>query len=114
MHYSSPAFFYNYQNYKVPVYLEKNNSKLPDYHRLDANISINLNKNSNPKFEHKLQLSVFNIYARKNIISINYNKIESNIGNFVVPSNYIYENEIFPTKMWLTGIVPMISYSIKY
>ncbi len=112
--YSKPIGFYYFQNYTVPIYDTKNNARLPDYHRLDLNIGFDLNKNSEKLLKHKIVISIFNVYGRKNIMSINYNKIETENGSYYVPANYNIENQLLTTKIWLSGIITMITYSIKY
>ncbi len=112
--FSSPTGYYYYMNYSVPVYEQKNNDKLPDYNRLDLALRWRLNKKTENKFVHFITLSIYNLYARKNVIGINFDKIETQNGNFVVPSNYITENQLVPTAMSLLGFIPSISYQFKF
>ncbi len=114
LRFSSPTGFYYYQGYAVPIYSEKNNDCLPDYHRLDVSAELKLNKKENTRFKHSLLFAIYNLYNRKNAISINYNKIETDKGNFVVPVNYAYENEMLSTSISLLSIVPSITYSLKF
>jgi hypothetical protein len=113
MRFSSPTSFYYYNGSQIPVYTEKNNSKLPDYHRLDANFSFRLNKNDNAKFSHKIILSIFNIYGRKNIMSINFNKFEDE-NKFLIPVDFVEQNQLLSTQISLLGIVPSITYSFNF
>ena len=112
--FSSPTGFYYYQGNSVPIYSKKNNSRLPDYHRMDISTSFSLNKNKESKFKHSIQLSIYNLYGRENPISINYNKIETGNGNFSVPSNIISENKIVPTSIYLFNAIPSITYLFKF
>ena len=112
--FSSPTGFYNVQNHNIPIYSEKNNSKLPDYHRMDASISFRLNKNERSKYKHHLSFAIYNLYAKENPISVNFSKIETEQGDFVIPSNYITDNQIVPTTIHLFGIVPSITYKFKF
>ncbi len=114
LRYSSPTGFYYYEGYTVPIYSEKNNAGLPDYHRLDISAELKLNKKSSSRFRHSLLFSIYNLYNRHNAISINYNKIETDKGTFVVPANFAYENELFTTAKSFSSIVPSITYSLKF
>jgi len=112
--FSSPTGFYNYHGYNVPIYSEKNNSKLPEYHRLDISASFRLNKNIENKFKHHIVFSLYNVYGRENPISVNFNKIETDQGNYVIPSDIISESQIVPTTIYLFGIVPSLTYRFKF
>jgi hypothetical protein len=112
--YSSPSGFYYLNNSMVPYYTSKNNARLPDYHRLDFSANYRLNKTESKKYLHYLTLSFYNIYGRKNPINISYNKIETEGGSFVVPADYITENQIRPTSIYLFGMFPMLSYRFTF
>ncbi len=112
--FSSPTGFYSFQNYTVPIYERKNNDKLPDYHRLDVSIRKRLNKNENNRFEHFLTFSIYNLYGRNNVIAVNFDKIETSNGKYLIPTDYVTENQLTPTSMSLLGFVPSISYQFKF
>lgn len=112
--FSEPSGFYSYNSYQIPVYTEKNNAKLPDYHRLDASVTFRLNKYEHAKYSHQLSFTLINLYGRKNPIAINFNKIQNGNETYAVPANYITENQILPTKMYLFGAVPLISYKFNF
>lgn len=113
LRFSSPTGFYYYQGYNIPIYSEKNNDCLPVYHRLDISAELKLNKKTDTRFEHSLLFAIYNLYNRKNAISVNYNKIETDKGQFVVPVNFAYENKLVSTSISLSNIVPSISYSLN-
>ncbi len=114
LRFSSPTGFYYYQGYSVPVYSEKNNSKLPEYNRMDVSASFRLNKSTNNKFVHHLMFSLYNLYGRENPVAVNFNKIETGSGNFIVPSDIISERQILPTSIHLFGIIPSLTYQFKF
>jgi hypothetical protein len=97
----------------VPVYGQKNNARLPAYHRMDFSTTYQLNKNPDNRIVHSLSLSIFNIYGRKNPLFINYNKIETDNGNLRVPENLIgAERET--SQLYLFRFAPSISYTFKW
>ncbi len=111
--FSTPTSFYYYQAYTVPIYTEKNNDRLPDYHRLDCALNFKLSKPLN-KFQHDLTLSLFNIYGRKNPLFINFNKTTDQGGNIVVPSDYLPPPDLFPSQIWLYQFVPSLNYNFRF
>jgi len=111
--FSSPTGFYYYNGYAVPVYEKKNNDRLPDYHRLDVSTEIQLNK-PEAKYEHKLIFTIYNLYSRKNPISVNFNKTLNNNGKPIVPGDLSSPPELVPSMLFLFEWVPAISYSFKF
>ena len=114
MRFSSPVGFYYYHGIQLPIYGEKNNDQLPNYHRMDVSASFRINKNIKKRFRHELLISVFNLYGRENYLSINFNKTESSAGDIYVPSDYISESELMPTAATGLGFVPSLSYRVVF
>ena len=111
--YSAPVGFYTFNGEEVPVYGRKNNERLPDYHRLDLSATHRLNRNAGSKFKHHLAFSVFNFYARKNPLFVNFHKVEAADGSFKVPSNLVDPRRI-TSQFYLFGFAPSVSYSFKW
>ncbi len=110
---STPTSFYYYQGSLVPYYGEKNNDRLPDYHRLDLSILLRLSKPYR-KYQHSLSLNIFNLYSHKNPFSVNVNKFIDSNGNFVVPTNASGDYEHIPTVISAAGIIPSINYKFRF
>lgn len=111
--YSSPVSFYQFNGLEIPIYGQKNNDRLPDYHRLDFSATLNLNKNKESRFKHNLMFSIYNFYGRKNALFINYNKSEQSDGGFKIPSNLLDKN-VVSTQSYLFQFTPSISYNFKW
>jgi hypothetical protein len=111
--YSSPVSFYNFNGLEIPIYDQKNNDRLPDYHRLDLTATLNLNKNEESRFKHNLMFSIYNFYSRKNALFVNYNKTEQQDGGFKVPSNLLDKNAV-STQFYLFQFTPSIAYNFKW
>jgi hypothetical protein len=111
---TTPTSFYYYQGNQIPVYAEKNNERLPDYHRLDLSASFRINKNPEKKYKHSLTFSIYNVYNHKNPFTTTFNKTENDDGNFMIPMNVLSEAELIPTQMSLLGIVPSIQYNFSW
>ncbi|MEP2668409.1 MAG: TonB-dependent receptor [Cyclobacteriaceae bacterium] len=111
--YSSPVSFYHFNGLEVPLYDQKNNDRLPDYHRLDLSATLNLNKNPESRFRHDLMFSIYNFYSRKNALFVNYNKTEQSDGSFKVPANLLDKNAV-STQFYLFQFTPSIAYNFKW
>ncbi|OQX80272.1 MAG: hypothetical protein B6D61_02275 [Bacteroidetes bacterium 4484_249] len=109
---TTPVGFYDYNGYSVPLYGDKNNDRLPDYHRLDLSLNWRLNRKIR-RFQHSLSFGIYNVYNRANPVSINFNKVETKEGKFVVPADIYGTNELISTQKYLLGIMPSITYKFK-
>ncbi|MFH0895260.1 MAG: TonB-dependent receptor [Bacteroidota bacterium] len=110
---STPVSFFTYDGYTVPVFGEKNNDRLPVYHRLDFSITFKLNKKEN-NYRHSLLLNIYNVYGRKNPFCINFNKMINDNGQFVIPSDLNGNYTQVASSLSVSGMVPSISYIFKF
>ncbi|MFO7867980.1 MAG: TonB-dependent receptor [Bacteroidales bacterium] len=60
-----PVGFYTYQHATVPIYTERNASRLPDYHRLDVSCHY-FPEQRHKRINWRMNVGLFNVYARKN------------------------------------------------
>ena len=82
----------------VPYYGDRNQDRFPAYHRLDIGATFVLKKRKT--WEHDLNISVYNLYARKNTYSIDF-KVDDK-GNAYAEKSYLFK------------IVPSITYNFKF
>ncbi|AUP80441.1 TonB-dependent receptor [Flavivirga eckloniae] len=67
---------------EIPIFLERNNARLPLYHRLDFSWNINFNKyKKNKRWLNDWTFTVYNLYARKNPFNIFYVQRNSSTEN---------------------------------
>ncbi len=109
---TTPTSFYQFSGRTVPIYAEKNNNRLPTYHRLDLGWQHRLNK-IDRKFNHYLTVSIFNFYGQKNSILRSFNKIVLENGDFRVPTAINNAERLTPTHRFVYQVVPSLSYSFK-
>lgn len=65
--YSIPNAVFNVNNINVPIYLERNNARLPDYHRLDFTWRVhNITTKADKRLKGDWIFTVYNLYGRKN------------------------------------------------
>ena len=111
--FSSPTGFYYLNGYTVPVYGDKNNDRLPDYHRMDVSVAFLLSKPGN-KYRHSLILTMYNAYGRHNPFAVNFNKMMNDNGDFIVPSNLSGDYILVPTSISVAGIIPSLNYTFRF
>ncbi len=111
--FSTPSSFYYYQGYSVPLYLSKNNDRLPPYHRLDLEVDCRLNREG-ARFTHSLTLAFYNVYGRKNPISVYFNKTPDASGTLVIPADYYRQPVLVPAWMWLYRMIPSLNYKFRF
>ena len=80
----------------VPIYSDRNAYRMPDYHRMDASLVWQLGR-SKGKFKNDLNLSVYNLYGRKNPWMINY-RLDPRTGSQYAEMTYLFS--IVPSITW--------------
>ncbi|MEP5611496.1 MAG: carboxypeptidase-like regulatory domain-containing protein [Cyclobacteriaceae bacterium] len=102
-----PSDKYSFENNLVPHFVERNQSRLPSYHRLDLSFKWKAKKTkkdgSARKNENFWVFTLYNVYARRNVNSYFFQESNNNPG-----LGEIVEWSIFG------GIVPGITYSFKF
>jgi hypothetical protein len=94
-----PDSKYYFQGILVPNFPERNNYRLPSYHRLDISLTIEPNHRKNKKYEANWSFSIYNLYARDNIYSIFFKS------RHLVPESF---------KLSVIGsAIPTITYNFK-
>jgi hypothetical protein len=63
---------YNQENVTIPIYLTRNNGRLPVYHRLDFSWKIAYRKDPNKRFKGDWTFTVYNLYGRRNPFNVYY------------------------------------------
>lgn len=78
----------------------RNESRYPDYHRLDLSFTCKLGKLENRRWQHEINVSVYNAYARHNTWAITFDQGPN--------------GSIVTKNMYLFSAVPSITYNFKY
>ncbi|MDD2537904.1 MAG: carboxypeptidase regulatory-like domain-containing protein [Bacteroidales bacterium] len=90
-----PEGRYWFFNELIPVYTERNSYRMADYHRMDASLNIRLSK-PGKRWNHSLNISVYNLYGRKNPWAINYRMNPS--GEQYLEMTYLFS--VVPSVTW--------------
>lgn len=56
----------------VPIYIDRNQQRIPDYHRLDFSMTFEQNPLKKKRNQSSWVFAIYNVYARKNAYSIFY------------------------------------------
>ncbi len=96
-----PNAQYEYNGLTIANYGERNSFRLPTYHRLDLSAILTPKKNINREWQGEWIFGIYNVYGRKNAVSIAFR------------DNYeTGDNEAVKTSLF--GIVPSVSYNFKF
>lgn len=109
---TSPTGFYEFESQKVPIYAERGNDRLPDYHRLDLSVNFQLNRPEN-RFKHHINFSIYNLYGQHNPVYLNFNKTIADNGDLVVPGDLFLPPEQTASYSYIYNFIPSISYNFK-
>lgn len=96
-----PIGQFEFQNLTVPYYGQRNQERLPIYHRIDISATLSPTKNQGRKIQTEWVFSIYNLYNRRNAASIGFNQ-NSDTG----------VNEAVRTSIF--GMVPAVTYNFKF
>jgi hypothetical protein len=71
---TAPVSSYNLGNIVVPHYGNRNEYRIPDYHRLDLSYTYRRNAVRTKRYQDSITLSLYNVYGRKNAFSVFFRK----------------------------------------
>jgi hypothetical protein len=108
---TTPVGFYQFNDQTIPLYGDKNNDRLPDYHRLDLGLKYSFHR-PGKRTRHTFTFSLYNAYARKNPVSINSNKVQQD-GRLVIPVDLYGVDDFVFSQRDLLRIMPSISYKFE-
>lgn len=103
---SLPELKYNLQGFQVVKYSNRNEYKMPDYHRLDLSITRFESLKLNKKWKGYWTVSIINFYSRKNAYSIFYQRDRS-------PDNHQGRSNLY--KLYIIGRpLPTFTYNFTF
>ena len=101
---------YKQQNVTIPIYLNRNNARLPTYHRLDFSWTIAYSKDPKRRFKGDWVFTVYNIYGRKNPFNIYYAQRNGGVDGNVFLSSPLGAYELTA----LRGTLVSLSYNFRF
>ncbi|NKI25979.1 TonB-dependent receptor [Arenibacter sp. 6A1] len=96
-----PTGQYQFKNLVIPIYGNRNETRLPNYHRLDLSATLTPRKNEGRRWKTEWVFSIYNLYNRRNAASINFSQNEDTKMNEAVRTS-------------IFGLVPSVTYNFKF
>ena len=96
-----PVAQFDFQGIVVPVFGDRNQERLPDYHRIDVSATLTPQKNRSRKWQSEWVFSIYNLYNRRNAAAIQFRQ------NAETGTNEAVRSSIF-------GILPAVTYNFKF
>lgn len=97
----------NVGDQQVVLFSQKNQYRIPDYHRLDLTLTVDESLRLSKWWKGRFSISLLNVYGRKNPYTVYYSKDKASAVN--------YYNTFGMYKLYLIGKpVPVISYSFRF
>ncbi len=78
---TAPITTYFINSVLVPHYSERNQFRIPDYHRLDISYTVKTSNFRRQKYNGSFTFSIYNIYSRKNAYSVFFKREMQNVSN---------------------------------
>ncbi len=98
---------YYIENVFIPNYTNRNLNRIPSYHRLDLSMNIEPNPNNTKRFSSSWNLSIYNVYARKNAYSIFFKTKNDSLFQFF--------NKALSYRLAVIGAaVPSLTWNFKW
>jgi hypothetical protein len=96
-----PLTAFSYENFTVSAFSDRNQYRIPDYHRLDLGFVVEGNHKRKKIWDGTWTFSVYNVYGRKNAYSVFFKEAVPGI--------------LRPYRLAIIGTaLPSISYSLKF
>lgn len=92
---------YTYEELSIAIYSDRNENRLPSYHRLDISATYLPNKKPEARWKGEWVFGIYNVYNRKNAASIAFRQ-----------NNLTGLNEA--SKLSIFGIIPSVTYNFKF
>lgn len=96
-----PTGQYRFENLTIPVYSPRNSNRLVPYQRLDISATLTPQPSNKKKFESSWNFGIYNVYNRKNPLSLEFKRNEDTGLNEA-------------TRLSLFGIIPSVTYNFKF
>jgi hypothetical protein len=97
---SWPSGKYDVNGQPVYLYTQRNDYRMPAYHRLDLGATVLAKKTA--KFESSWTFSVYNAYDRQNAYTITFRQSKTN------------PDQTEAVRTTLFGIIPSVTYNFKF
>jgi hypothetical protein len=80
---TAPVTSYFVNSVLIPHYSDRNQYRIPDFHRLDLSFTLKTSPFRRQKYKGSFTFSIYNVYARKNAFSVYFKRDLQNTSNAV-------------------------------
>ncbi|MEM5565655.1 TonB-dependent receptor [Psychroserpens sp. AS72] len=92
---------YNYEGFSIATYSNRNEDRLPAYHRLDISATYTPNNKPDKRWKGEWVFGIYNLYNRRNAASITFTQ-----------NDQTGLNEA--TRLSIFGLIPSVTYNFKF
>ena len=96
-----PNAQYEYNGITIPSYSDRNEFRLPSYHRLDLSVNYTPKPNKTKGWQTNWVFGIYNLYNRRNAASISFSENRDTGVNEAL-------------RLSIFGIIPSVSYNFKF
>ena len=104
-----PTGKYEFDNYKLDLFSERNGYRLPAFHRMDVSATFNSRKNEQRKVKRTQVFGIYNVYNQKNPFTI-YTRVKQDEEGNIIGDGTEKEARL----VYLFGILPYASLNITF
>ncbi len=103
-----PVGRYQFDDYNVDLFSNRNSYRLPDFHRLDLSGNYEPRRNANRRWKTSWNFAIYNAYNRRNPFTIYTQSIKDEDGRVIDP------DKKEARMVYLFPILPSVSYKITF
>ncbi|KJD36739.1 collagen-binding protein [Tamlana sedimentorum] len=92
---------YNYEGLSIATYANRNENRLPTYHRLDISATLTPKRKADRRWKGEWVFGIYNLYDRRNAASVGFNQ-----------NNQTGLNEA--SRISIFGRIPSVTYNFKF
>lgn len=111
-----PEGKYVFEGRQFPYYNPgtRNNSHLPDYHRLDLSLTLDQKKNEHRRWQGSWTFSLYNAYMRKNPLFVQFVEVINNDPALIESDvKEVYNKQLKGVKFYFS-LIPAITYNFSF
>ncbi|MCB4807280.1 TonB-dependent receptor [Tamlana sp. 62-3] len=92
---------YNYEGLSIATYANRNENRLPTYHRLDISATLTPKRKADKRWKGEWVFGIYNLYDRRNAASVSFSQ-----------NNQTGLNEA--SRISIFGRIPSVTYNFKF
>ena len=107
-----PVARHMYNGKITPIYGDRNNDRIPSYHRSDIGLTLNNKKKEGKNFRSSWNFSIYNFYARENPYIVNFEQVKEE--DPVTGEDIVVDNQTQAVQIALFKIIPAITWNFTF